>query len=83
MSLSVLWIGDIVVVVVALVVALLCSRVMKPIKEIQRHAVDIIEHAGGLSNNLQAVPKLLQTQRLAGVARQGVGAYGAAIEKLL
>jgi hypothetical protein len=56
---------------------------MKPIKEIQKHAGDILEHAGGLANNLTAIPKLLQTQRLAGVARQGVGAYGAAITKLL
>jgi hypothetical protein len=56
---------------------------MKPIKEIQKHAGDILEHGAGLSRNLEAIPKLLQTQRLAGVARQGVGAYGAAITKLL
>jgi hypothetical protein len=77
------WAGDVVLVIVLLVVIMLLQRVMKPIKEIQKVAGDIIEHAGGLSNNLQAVPKLLQTQRLVGVARQGVGAYGAAIEKLL
>jgi hypothetical protein len=77
------WIGDAVLVVVALVVVMLCQRVMKPIKDIQKVAGEIIEHAGGLSNNLTAVPKLLQTQRLVGVARQGVGAYGEAIVKLL
>lgn len=77
------WIGDLVLLVVTLFLAVLLNRVMKPIKEIQKHAGDILEHAAGLSNNLQAVPKLLQTQRLAAVARQGVGAYGAAITKLL
>ncbi len=77
------WIGNAVLLVVTLVLLLLLMRVMKPIKEIEAHAGDILEHAGGLSTNLQAIPKLLQTQRLAGVARQGVGAYGAAITKLL
>jgi hypothetical protein len=77
------WIGNAVLLVVTLVLVLLLQRTMKPIKEIQAHAGDILEHAGGLANNLTAIPKLLQTQRLAGVARQGVGAYGAAITKLL
>jgi hypothetical protein len=61
----------------------LLLRAMKPIREIQAHANDIVAHAGNVSRNLEAIPKLLQTQRLAGVARQGVGAYGAAITKLL
>ena len=77
------WIGDAVLLVVTLVLVMLLQRVMKPIGEIQKHANDILEHGAGLSNNLTAIPKLLQTQRLASVARQGVGAYGAAITKLL
>ncbi len=77
------WIGNAVLLVVTLVLVVLLQRVMKPIKQIQKHANDIIEHGGAVSRNLEAVPKLLQTQRLVGVARQGVGAYGAAITELL
>lgn len=77
------WAGNAVLLVVAIVVFVLLQRLLKPIKEIQKHTDQIIEHAGGLSSNLTAVPKLLQTQRLATVARQGVGAYGAAITELL
>ncbi len=77
------WIGDAILLVATIVLLLVIYRILKPIGEIQRHVGTIIEHAGGLSRNLEAVPKLLQTQRLVGVARQGVGAYGAAITKLL
>lgn len=77
------WIGNIILLVVTLVLVALLLRVVKPIKEIQKQANDIVAGAGVISKNLEAVPKLLQTQRLAGVARQGVGAYGAAITKLL
>ena len=77
------WAGDAVLLVVTLVLVVLLQRVLKPIKEIQRHAGEILARGGGVSRNLEAVPKLLQTQRLVGVARQGVGAYGAAITELL
>jgi uncharacterized membrane-anchored protein YhcB (DUF1043 family) len=77
------WIGNLILLVVTLFLAFLLVRFMKPIREIQKNANEILEHGAGLSRNLEAIPKLLQTQRLAGVARQGVGAYGAAITKLL
>jgi len=77
------WIGDLILLVATVVLLLVIYRIMIPIKQIQQHANDIIQHATGISHNLEAVPKLLQTQRLVGVARQGVGAYGAAVTKLL
>jgi uncharacterized protein YpmB len=77
------WIGNAVLLVVTLVLFVLLYRSMKPISEIRQRANDIVEHATDVSRNLEAIPKLLQTQRLVGVARQGVGAYGAAITKLL
>ncbi len=77
------WIGNAVLLVVAVVVFVLLQNLLKPVKKIQSAAGEIIQHAGGLSTNLTAVPKLLQTQRLVTVARQGVGAYGEAITKLL
>lgn len=77
------WIGNLVLAVVTVILFLFEIRSMKPVAEIRRHANDIIEHGTAVSRNLEAIPKLLQTQRLVGVARQGVGAYGAAITKLL
>ncbi len=77
------WIGNAVLLVVTLLLVVLLQRVMKPIKQIERHASEILNHGAGVSRNLEAVPKLLQTQRLVGVARQGVGAYGAAVTELL
>lgn len=77
------WVGNTILLVVTLILFVVLYRIMKPIREIQAHANEILEHGGGISRNLEAVPKLLQTQRLAGVARQGVGAYGAAVTKLL
>jgi len=77
------WLGDVILLVATVVLLLVIYRILKPIREIQQHANEIIDHATGVSRNLEAIPKLLQTQRLVGVARQGVGAYGAAITKLL
>lgn len=77
------WIGDAILFVVTILLLLIVFRIMKPIGEIRKHADDIINGAGVVSHNLEAIPKLLQTQRLVGVARQGVGAYGAAVTKLL
>jgi len=77
------WIGDVILLVATVVLLLVIYRILKPIREIQQHANEIIDHGVAVSRNLEAIPKLLQTQRLVGVARQGVGAYGAAITKLL
>jgi uncharacterized protein YoxC len=77
------WIGNAVLLVVTLALVVLLQRLMKPIKEIEKHVDEIIQHGGAVSANLNAVPKLVQTQQLVGVARQGVGAYGAAITNLL
>jgi len=77
------WLGNLVLLVASGVLLAVIYRILKPIGEIRKHEATIIEAAGIISTNLQSVPKLLQTQRLAGTARQGVGAYGAAITKLL
>jgi hypothetical protein len=77
------WLGDVILLVATVLLLLVIYRILVPIREIQQHANEIIDHATGVSRNLEQIPKLLQTQRLVGVARQGVGAYGAAITKLL
>ena len=77
------WIGNGVLLVVTLALVVLLQRLMKPMKEIEKHVDEILQHGGAVSTNLNAIPKLVQTQQLVGAARQGVGAYGAAITQLL
>jgi hypothetical protein len=77
------WLGNLILLVASAALLFVIYRILKPLNEIRKHAADIIHDTAEIRTNLQAVPKLLQTQRLAGVARQGVGAYGAAITKLL
>lgn len=77
------WIGNAVLLVVTLVLFALLNRFMKPVRELRKRAKDIIEHATTLSGNLNAVPKLVQTQQLVATAREGVEAYGTAITNLL
>lgn len=65
------------------VVILLAQRVLTPAKEIRAYADDILEHGVGLTGTLDALPELVETQRLTGEAREQVGQYGAALGRLL
>lgn len=78
------WIGNILLIfVVAPVCLLFLNKVLRPAKEIKSYADDILEHGVGITGELDAVPKLVQTKQLTGQARQGVGRYGAALQRLL
>lgn len=78
------WIGNILLIfVVAPVCLLYLNKVLRPAKEIKSYADDILEHGVGITGELDAVPKLVQTKQLTGQARQGVGRYGAALQRLL
>lgn len=78
------WIGNVLLIlVVAPVCILFLNRVLRPAKEIQSYAKDILEHGVLLTGTLDSVPKLVQTKQLTGTARQGVGRYGAALQRLL
>ncbi len=77
-------IGDILLIlVVAPVCILFLNKVMRPIFEIKAYADDILEHGVALTGTLDSVPKLVRTRELAGQARQNVGRYGAALQRLL
>ncbi len=78
------WIGIVLLVfVVAPVVILFLNRVIRPAYEIRSYADDILEHGVGITAQLDAVPKLVRTKELTGVARQGVARYTAALRRLL
>lgn len=77
------WIGIVVMLLAGLVVAKSAASVLRRIGEIKGLAGDIINGAGGISRKLDAVPKLVKTQELAGAARKLVGRYGAALLRAL
>ena len=78
------WLGNIVLIaVVAPVCLLFLNRVLRPIFEIKAYADDILDHGVKLSGTLDSVPKLLRTRELTATARQGVGRYGAALQRIL
>ncbi len=78
------WLGNLVLLfVVAPVCLLMLNRVLRPAKEIYAYADDILDHGVKLTGTLDAVPKLLRTRELTGVARQGVGRYGSALQRIL
>ncbi|MDP9073956.1 MAG: hypothetical protein M3N98_07245 [Actinomycetota bacterium] len=59
------------------------NRVLRPALEIKKYADDVLIHGVGLTGTLDAVPMLIETQKLTGVARGLVGRYGAALERIL
>lgn len=78
------WIGNVVLLlVVAPVCILFLNKVLKPAKEIKAYAADILEHGVGITGELDAVPKLVRTKELTGTARQAVGRYAGALQRLM
>ncbi len=78
------WIANLLLLfVVAPVCLLLLNKVLRPAQEIKAYADDILEHGVGITGELDAVPKLVETKNLTGQAREGVRRYAAAIQRLL
>lgn len=78
------WVGNIVLLFVVLpVVLLLLNRVLRPIKEIDAYANDILEHGVAITQALDAVPKLLRTRELTAAARGAVQRYGSALQRVM
>ncbi len=78
------WIANaVLLVVVAPAVTLLVHRLLRPVREIRAYADDILEHAGGVLDELGAVDKLRETRVLVGEAGAGVQGYAEAVDELI
>jgi hypothetical protein len=71
------------VLLVVPVVLILLNNLLKPVRQIKGYADDVLEHGVALTGTMDAIPKLVQTKELTGVARERVGRYGAALQRLL
>jgi hypothetical protein len=81
---ALLWIADLILLlVVAPLVLLFAGRVVRRLWAISKLADQTLRHGLALSAELEAVPKLVETQRLTGAARGLVGRYGSALVALL
>jgi hypothetical protein len=79
-----LWVANaVLLLVVAPLVLLFAGRVVRRLRAISKLADATLEHGLGLSGQLNAVPKLLETKQLTGAARGLVGRYGTALAALL
>lgn len=80
----ILWIMAAVgLLVVAPVVIVLASRVIRPGREAARYADDILVHSVGLSENVAPVPALVTTRALVGEVTNNAVAYVTALRRLV
>lgn len=80
----ILWIMAAVgLLVVAPVVVILASRVIRPALESARYADDIFVHGVGISANLAPVPALVSTRELVGDVTANAVAYVTALRRLV
>lgn len=71
------------VLVVAPVVVLLASYVIRPARECMRYADDILEHGVGITVALEPVPALITTGELVGGVTSNAVAYVGALRSLV
>ncbi len=79
-----LWVANaVLLLVVTPLLLLFAGRVVRHLWAISKLADATLTHGLALSKQLDGVPKLLETKRLTGAARQLTGRYGAALVALL
>lgn len=79
----VLWVMSAIgLLVVAPVVVALASYVIRPARECQRYADDILEHGVGITAALEQVPALVTTRELVGEVTANAVAYVGALRRL-
>ena len=80
----VLWVASAVgLLVVAPLVVLLASYVIRPARQAARYADDILEHGVGISAALEPVPALLRTRELVADVTTNAVAYVGALRRLV
>ena len=78
------WIGNgVLLVVVIPLVLVIAEGVMRPAREIQKYAADILENGLRVTVNLDPVPALIDTRQMVGETLAGVARYGAALDDIL
>ena len=60
------WIGVVLLLVVAVLVANMLQAVLRPLEEIERYAQDILEGGIGIAKNLDGADQIARTHELAG-----------------
>lgn len=74
------WIGNAaLLLVVAPAVIVLLTGLLKQVQRLNRLADGVLEHGVGITSQLDALPRLAQTQELTGAARGLVDRYGGAV----
>lgn len=81
---TVLWVMSAIgLLVVAPVVVVLASYVIRPALEAARYADDILEHGVGITAAVEPVPALLTTRELAADVTHNAVAYVTALRRLV
>jgi integral membrane sensor domain MASE1 len=81
---AVLWVASAVgLLVVAPLVVLLASHVIRPARQAARYADDILEHGVGITVALEPVPALVRTRELVGDVTTNAVAYVGALRRLV
>jgi len=80
----VLWVASAVgLLVVAPLVVILATYVIRPALECGRYADDILEHGVGITVALEPVPELMMTRELVAEVTQNAVAYVGALRRLV
>jgi hypothetical protein len=80
---AVLWVMSAIgLLVVAPVVVALASYVIRPARESERYADDILEHGLGITRAVEPVPALVKTRELVGEVTDNAVAYVGALRRL-
>jgi hypothetical protein len=78
------WIGNLILLLVVVpLVIYIANRVIKPAREIDNYAKDILTHGVAITGNLDPVPALARTKELTSATLAGVARYGAALDEIL
>ncbi len=74
------WIGNaVLLLVVAPAVIVLLLRLLQQVNRLNQLADRVLDQGVAVTGNLDGLPKLIETQQLAGAAKDLVGRYGAGI----
>lgn len=78
------WIGNAILILVVIpVVVVVANRVVRPAVEIEKYAEDILANGIAVTGNLDPIPALVDTRRMVRETLEGVGRYGAALDRIL